>query len=173
MDKIVEPKDKDNIGLGVDIVDVQRMKKIIEDGSNFVDFTFTKNEIKYCSTYPTRSAEHFATHFAGKEAVLKALGNGFCDGVGPKDVEILHNNKGKPYVELHDKAKEIADSLNILRIAISLSFTKNEAVSVAIALFNEDNLQSKIINKSTDPTVELTKKFKEAKKLLDEEYKEK
>lgn len=168
--KDAENLSDENIGLGVDIVDIENMAKILENTPNFSNFTFTDKEKEYCMNHSNRAVEHFATHFAGKEAVLKALGNGFLDGVSPKDVEILHDEKGKPYVVLHNKAKEIANNMNISNIPISLSFTKKEAVSVAIALNNNPSIRSKIDKKLMDPAQQLTKKFKEAKKILEEDF---
>lgn len=169
-DKPKEIENNDNIGLGVDIVEISRMGDILDKTPNFVDFTFLPSEKEYCMAISNRSVEHFATHFAAKEAVLKALGTGFSKDVTPKDIEVLHDDKGKPFVVLHGKAKENAEALKIVNIQISLSFTKQEAVSVAIALKEGSNLQARVLNKSNDPTAELTRQFKEAKKILDENF---
>lgn len=159
---------KDNVGLGVDIVSVERMKKILKDTPNFIEFTYTQNEIEYCKK-TTRWAEHFATHFAAKEAVLKALGCGFFRDAVPKDVEVMHDAKGKPYVEIKNRVKEIAEKNQIKEIPISLSFTNNDAVAVAIALSDATSFQQEVLNKVKDPLAELTKQFKEAKKILSED----
>ena len=156
----------DSVGLGVDIVDIDRIKKAIDKTPNFLEFTYTDNEIQYCKS-STRWAEHFSTHFAAKEAVLKALGNGFADGIGPKDVEVVHNKKGKPYIVLRGAAKKVADEKGVLSIPISLSFTKSEAVGFAIALTDKSHKESDILNKAKDPMALLAKQFKEAKTILE------
>lgn len=156
------------VGLGVDIVDVQRIQDIIDKTPNFIEHTFCDDEIKYCKS-SSRWAEHFATHFAAKEAVVKALGLGFSNGIQPKDIEVKHNDKGKPWIVLYDKAKEEAEKLNVVKIPISLSFTNKEAVGFAIALTDNTSKQKDVLEKSKDPMAELTKQFKQAKQILDDD----
>lgn len=159
------------VGLGVDIVDISRMRDILDKTPNFIEYTYTSIEAEYCQK-SSRFVEHYATHFAAKEAVLKALGIGFAEGVGPKDVEVLHDEKGKPYVELYGRVKGVAEELRIKDIPISLSFTNNEAVGFAIALTEESAFENEVLKKSKDPMAELTKQFKEAKKILEENPKD-
>lgn len=166
MDNNSNTNNDNNVGLGVDIVDIGRIKKIIEDTPNFLEFTYSESEIKYCKA-TSRWAEHFATHFAAKEAVLKSLGCGFAKDVNPKDVEVCHDKKGKPYVVLHNKAKEIADSKGVVNIPVSLSFTNTEAVGFSIALTQESSKENNAIKKSADPMQILAQQFKEAKKILE------
>ena len=163
--------DSKTVGLGVDIVDVTRMRDILNKTPNFIEHTYTSQEAEYCQK-SSRFVEHYATHFAAKEAVLKALGCGFSEGVSPKDVEVLHDDKGKPYVELHGRVKGIAEELKIKDLPISLSFTNTEAVGFAIALTEESAFENEVLKKSKDPMAELTKQFKEAKKILEEAPKE-
>ncbi len=89
-------------------------------------------------------------------------------GCGPKDIEVFHNKKGKPYVKLYGVVKKTADEQGIVDIPISLSFTNNDAVGFAIAITNDMSVQKSVFNKNNDPVVDLTRKFNEAKKLLDE-----
>lgn len=161
-------KDNNDVGLGVDIVDIKRMSNIISQTPNFIEKNFTKKEIDYCKK-STRYVEHFSTHFAAKEAVLKALGYGFQDGTSPNDIEVGHDDKGKPFIILSGKAKVIADEKSVLNIPISLSFTNTEAVAVAIAITQNNNLSNDLIEKNKNSVSELTQKFKEAKKILDDE----
>lgn len=76
--------------IGVDIVHIPRMEKSIESNS-FKKKVFTENEIIYCKT-----AQSYAGIFAAKEAYLKALGTGLKFPL--TDVEVLHDDKGKPYL---------------------------------------------------------------------------
>lgn len=163
--------DSKTVGLGVDIVDIARMRDILDKTPNFIEYTYTPVEAEYCQK-SSRFVEHYATHFAAKEAVLKALGCGFAEGVVPKDVEVLHDEKGKPYVELYGRVKGIAEELKIKDIPISLSFTNTEAVGFAIALTEESAFENEVLKKSKDPMAELTKQFKEAKKILEENPKD-
>lgn len=159
--------DNNSVGLGVDIVDIAKMREIIDRTPNFVEHTFSEEEIKYCKS-SSRFVEHFATHFAAKEAVLKALGRGFDEGINPKDIEVKHNEKGKPYIQIYGRVLELAKELAIKDFPISLSFTNTEAVGFAIALTADSALQNKVLDKSKDPMAQLAKQFKEAKKILDE-----
>lgn len=72
---------------------------------------------------------HYATRFAAKEAVLKALGTGFSEGIGPRDVEVVITAKGKPQVKLYRRAEEKAAELGIKDIPLSLSYTQDDAVA--------------------------------------------
>ena len=164
-------EDNKTVGLGVDIVDISRMRDILDKTPNFIEHTYTSAETEYCQK-SSRFVEHYATHFAAKEAVLKALGLGFAEGIAPKDVEVLHDEKGKPYIELYGRVKGAAEELGVKDIPISLSFTNTEAVGFAIALTEESAFENEVLKKSKDPMAELTKQFKEAKKILEESPKE-
>lgn len=165
--EVQNTNDSKTVGLGVDIVDIARMRDILDKTPNFIEHTYTSVEVEYCQK-SSRFVEHYATHFAAKEAVLKALGLGFAEGLSPKDVEVLHDDKGKPYVILHGRAKGAAEELDIKDVPISLSFTNTEAVGFAIALTEESAFENEVLKKSKDPMAELTKQFKEAKKILEE-----
>lgn len=166
IDKI--SNDDSSVGLGVDIVDVKNMRDIIERTPSFVDKNFSQQEIEYCKK-STRFAEHFSTHFAAKEAVLKALGCGFAKGVSTNDIEVFHNKNGKPYVVLSGKTKEISEDNNVVDVPISLSFTNSEAVAVAIAMTKDSSSKNEVLNKTVDPAEELSRQFKEVKKIIDEQ----
>ena len=152
------------VGLGVDIVEIARMKAILGRTPNFTTRVFSEDERAYCES--TNAPEvHFATRFAAKEAVVKALGTGFSRGISVRDVEVRRNAKGRPYVVLSGRAKEIARERGVRELPISLSFTHTEAVACAMAI-TEDSLR--VAEKRVDPMEELAKQFKEARGMLDE-----
>lgn len=151
-------------GLGVDIVEIARMEEILKRTPNFPNHVFTEAEREYCERHH-KPAVHYATHFAAKEAVLKALGTGFGYGIGLTDVEVTHNEKGAPQAILHGKAKEIADEQGVLEMHISLSRTHGTAVANAIAI-NEASKVHK--EKQRGPREELAASFKELRSMLDE-----
>lgn len=154
----------DSVSMGVDIVEIERMRTILKRTPSFARRCFSEEEQKYCNA--TASPEfHYATRFAAKEAVLKALGTGFSKGIGVRDVEVVLNSKGKPRVRLHRRAAEVAAELGIEEIPLSLSYTHIEAVACALALTSDSRAA---VQKRIDPTEELTRKFKEARTLLDE-----
>lgn len=76
--------------IGTDIIRIERIEKSIENES-FLNKVFTQEEIRHC-----KKAESFAGVFAAKEAYFKALGTGIQFPLCK--VELLYNDKGKPYI---------------------------------------------------------------------------
>ncbi len=152
------------VGLGVDIVSIERMKRIAERSPAFFRRVYTEGERTYCEGTALPHA-HYATRFAAKEAVLKALGTGFARGIAPADVEVERNPAGRPMVKLHRRAAEVAADLGVREIPLSLSFTHTDAVACAMAI-TEESVQAQI--RRTDPMVELARQFKETRSLLDD-----
>ena len=115
-------------GIGVDQVEAERVIKSCEKDT-FLKKYYTDKECDIIEIRKTRCA----TNFAAKEAVVKALGTGFGK-VLPKEVEILRNELGAPYVCLHGAAKAYAKEHGITKIHLSLTDTKQDAVAYAIAI---------------------------------------
>ena len=113
-------------GIGVDIVEISRMEKSIEN-SRFLtrNFTTAENEYFMLKNYNIHT---IAAAFAAKEAVSKAFGTGIR-GFNLTDIEILHDKLGKPYVNLYNKCLEIA---NGAKINLSLSHTGDYAVAFVV-----------------------------------------
>ena len=152
------------VGLGVDIVEIGRMRAILARTPSFRTKVFSEAERAYCDA--TANPEvHYATRFAAKEAVTKALGTGFSRGVGVRDIEVRRTSKGRPYVVLTGRAWEIAREQGVRELPISLSYTHAEAVACAMAI-TEGSLRAEAARK--DPTEELARQFKEARALLDD-----
>ena len=107
----------------------------------------------------------YALRFAAKSAVLKALGIGYEDGVGVRDVEVRLNAKGRPSAALSGAALRRARELGVVDLPLSLSFTHTDAVACAMAI-TEDSLRA--AEKRVDPMEELSRQFKEARSMLDE-----
>lgn len=152
------------VGLGVDVVEIARMRKICKRTPSFTDKMFSKAEIDYCNK-KADPCVHFSARFAAKEAVLKALGVGFSEGVGYRDVEVRTKSGGAPVAALHGQAKKIAEELKIDELPISISHTKTEAVCVAIALTKAEKDTSE---KSKEAADEITEKFKNLRHSLDQ-----
>ena len=114
------------IGIGTDVVEISRMMKSIEN-SGFLKryFTDAENEYFMLKKY---SPQTISASFAAKEAVSKAFGTGFR-GFNLKDIEVLHDNLGKPYIKLYNNAQKLADGG---KIHISLTHTENFACAFAI-----------------------------------------
>lgn len=122
------------VGNGVDLLDIQRIKDIVARKPQFLNRFFTDNEYAYFESRGFK-AETIAGNFAAKEAVVKALGTG-VRGFDLKEVEVLRDALGKPYVILYGRAKETANGLNVGEIHLSISHTATHAVAFAIAMLN-------------------------------------
>ncbi len=154
----------DSVGLGVDIVEIERMARIIERSPAFTEKVYSAAERAYCDGH-AHPEVHYATRFAAKEAVLKALGTGFSEGISWLDVEVRRTSKGRPYVVLTGRAREVAREMGVREIPISLSYTHTDAVACAMAITDESVAAQE---RRRDPMEELTRQFKEARSFLDE-----
>ncbi len=100
----------------------------------FRDRVFTPDEIAYCEASRKRAAEHFAARFAAKEAVLKALGTGWRDGIAWTDIEIRRDPAGIPSIRLSGEAAAIAAEHGIRAWLVSLTHTTTLAQASVLAL---------------------------------------
>ncbi len=118
---------------GVDIVEIERIKHSFEScGNSFRDRIFTENEIEYCENKKQMRFASYAARFAAKEAISKAFGTGIGEGVKWRDMEVFNDPQGKPYVVLHDRAKEIYEGMGARGISLSLSHSRDYAVAYAV-----------------------------------------
>jgi holo-[acyl-carrier protein] synthase len=122
------------IGIGTDIVECLRIGRMIErHGEIFLTRVYTEREIRYCQERK-RAVEHFAGRWAAKEAIFKCLGTGWAKGLSWTDLEIRNDHGGKPRVLVCGAAKDMAQSLRISDILISISHCRAYATSQAIAI---------------------------------------
>ena len=103
-------------GIGTDILEIKRLNTLVDN-------------IKFMSTYYTETA---TAMFAAKEAVSKAIGTGFV-GFSPKDIEVTHNEKGKPSITLYGRAAVISERYGINKFHVSLSHCREYAVAYVLA----------------------------------------
>lgn len=116
-------------GIGTDICDVTRIEKLLEKREQkFIDKTLTAAE-QAAAPQPL-SANWLAKRFAAKEAVVKAMGTGFVDGLFFGDVEVFNDDAGKPYVKL--SAQAVAKLPEGATVFLSLSDEKTYAVAFAV-----------------------------------------
>lgn len=82
------------VGVGIDLADVARIRGLLEKyGKSFLSRTFAEAEAAHCMAR-ANPAEALAARFAAKEAVAKALGTGFSDGVSPRGIAIENAPSG-------------------------------------------------------------------------------
>ena len=114
--------------IGIDIIEIARIEAAVAQfGEAFLRRVYTEPELKLCRQKPSS----LAARFAGKEAVIKALGNQ-TKGISWHDIEILADPSGKPLVYLHGKAQSQADALKLGNMAISLSHSREYAIALVI-----------------------------------------
>lgn len=117
--------------IGIDIVDITRIKLIINRTPRFLERFFTAQEIEYCygkkDPFPS-----LAARFAAREA-LRKLDNAFVQGVKFHETEVMVNAEGKPRLILSGTALQRAHEANIKDFAISLSHSREQAIAVIIA----------------------------------------
>ncbi len=115
---------------GVDLIEIERVERSIDRlGQRFLDRVFTVQEQVYCNG----RVPSLAGRFAVKEAVSKALGTGIGD-MRWIDIEIVCDDRGRPELQLHEKAQELAEIMGLKHWSISISHTKTHAIGFAVAM---------------------------------------
>lgn len=114
-------------------VDVELLDSVNTENETFVERNFTEAEIAYCQA-SSNSQASFTGTWSAKEAVFKSLNSaGKGAGAALKEIEILRNNKGAPYVVLHGDAEKAASTEGIKNVKVSISHNDYQAIAVAIA----------------------------------------
>lgn len=115
------------IGIGNDLIEKERVKKACEKDA-FLAYVFTETERELIKQKPNSAAGNWCV----KEAVAKAMGTGFR-GMKIKEIEVLRDELGKPYVKLYGGALAKQEELSIAKFFVSISDTKYYVTAVAIA----------------------------------------
>ena len=123
------------IGIGVDIVDISSFTDSIIKSKRFQQRIFSENEIAYCESNPNKY-QHYAARFAAKEAVMKAIGTGWNNGVYFNQIEVKNNENGEPIITCIGKVLEILNSNNVNRLHLSLSHSEIQAIAFVILEVN-------------------------------------
>ena len=119
------------IAQGIDLIECQRIRDVWQrHGDRLTDRLLTPAELDYVRIHRD-PVPRLAGRFAAKEAILKVLGTGWKGKIAWRDMEILNDPAGRPFVTLTDECKRIADSLGITQILISITHTDNFAAAVA------------------------------------------
>jgi len=121
------------LGIGVDIVKNKRIASLINN-KRFISRTFGKNEIKSSKKNPNKT-NFFSKRFAAKEALAKSIGTGFRNNLNFKDIEILNDNKGKPFYYKSKKVDTlIKKRFKIKNYNLFLSISDEKDYSIAFAI---------------------------------------
>lgn len=151
-------------GLGVDIVEIDRMREALRRHPRMKERLFSEEERSYCDAR-NKPEVHYAMRFAAKEAVLKALGTGFA-GMRFRDVEVVRDDRGRPVPQLSGRAAEVAEAAGIVEMHLSLSYTHVNAVASAVAI--TESMRPSREAELITPQQQLAASFKDARSLLDE-----
>ncbi|MFF2654243.1 holo-ACP synthase [Streptomyces sp. NPDC058045] len=124
------------LAVGVDLVEVDRIRRLLADNPAAEEDIFTERERTYCAAKRNRLA-HLAARFAAKEAVLKALGTGLGPGTHWTDVEVRHTALGRPRVHLSGGAGDRAAKAGATSVDLSLSHSGEYAIAHAVMFLDE------------------------------------
>ena len=116
-------------GIGTDIVLISRIKNTQAFAKKILS---NKEFILWKDYLPGKQKTFLAKQFAGKEAIAKALGTGFQNGIFPKDIEILRNDQGKPYISAQGRLKNVFTDLEITSSHVSIADETDYVVAFAI-----------------------------------------
>ena len=124
------------IGIGCDLIEVDRIGQIIErHGGRFLAKTFTDEERAYCATlkFPHK---HFAARWAAKEAVAKAFTTGIGEHLDWTSISVYHGERQEPLIRLDEKAQALLREVGGTGVLISLSHTETHAMAFATLVRN-------------------------------------
>ena len=123
-------------GVGVDIVDNNRIKKLIRN-KQFISRVFSVKEIKYSKSLRDKT-NYFSKRFAAKESLSKAIGTGFRKGINFKDISVVNDRYGKPHYEIKNNVKKLIYSkFKVKKIKISLSLADEKKYSIAFSVIHK------------------------------------
>jgi holo-[acyl-carrier protein] synthase len=121
------------IGHGVDLVEHESFSLLVAKEDAFLKRCFTTDEIEQARA-TAESLQWFASRFAAKEAVMKALGTGWTQGISWHEIKVVSESGGRPVIALSGRAQEIASNQGITRFIVSLSHAKHASIASVIAI---------------------------------------
>lgn len=120
------------IGIGTDIIEIDRIKNALERTPSFLEKTFTEAEIKMFQMKSMKT-ETIAGNFAAKEAISKAVGTGMR-GFSFKDIEIIRDELGKPIVNI---TKNVEEKIYVDKYKFNVSISHNKESAIAFVVLEE------------------------------------
>ena len=120
------------VSIGIDIVEVYRIRDTISRTPRFTERVFTPNERSYCESRGAAAFQSYAARFAAKEAFLKALKTGWRGKITWHDVEVVSDDQGVPSLAIKGEARHLLQRLGANQIHLSISHTAEHAVAQVI-----------------------------------------
>jgi holo-[acyl-carrier protein] synthase len=120
------------VSIGIDIVEVYRIRETLKRTPRFGERVFTQQERDYCDSKGVAAAQSYAARFAAKESFLKALGTGWRGKITWHDIEIINDELGVPSFNLSGEALRLMENKGAKNVYLSLSHTGEHAVAQVI-----------------------------------------
>jgi len=120
------------ISIGIDIIEVSRIREVLLRTPRFADRVFTLAERVYCDRRGIVAAQHYAARFAAKEAALKALQTGWRGGISWQDVEISAQESGAPFLIFRGQVLEVFERFGATATHLSMSHTSQHAIAQVV-----------------------------------------
>ncbi|MEO7658730.1 MAG: holo-ACP synthase [Pyrinomonadaceae bacterium] len=120
------------VSIGIDIVEVYRIRDTIARTPRFLERVYTPTERAYCEGKGVSAAQSYAGRFAAKEAFLKALKTGWRGKITWRDIEIITDNDGVPTLKITGEAERILKERGVNRVHLSISHTSDHAIAEVV-----------------------------------------
>jgi holo-[acyl-carrier protein] synthase len=120
------------VSIGIDIIEVARVREVLERTPRFTERVFTAAERAYCDSRGVVAAQHYAARFAAKEAALKALKTGWSGGISWQDVEVGSLKGGAPFLTFHGESKRLFEESGATVAHLSISHTTQHAIAQVV-----------------------------------------
>ena len=128
------------IGIGTDLIAVERVKGVLErHGERFIARVFSDEERAYCASM-AHPYKHYAARFAAKEAVSKCFSTGIGAELGWRSVSIYHGERKQPLVRLDEKGEALLRHVGATHVHVSLSQT--ETLELAVAVMGDSRMRA-------------------------------
>ena len=120
------------VSIGIDIIEVARVREVLERTPRFTERVFTAAERAYCDSRGVVAAQHYAARFAAKEAALKALKTGWSGGISWQDVEVGSLEGGAPFLTFYGESKKLFEESGATVAHLSISHTTQHAIAQVV-----------------------------------------
>ena len=120
------------ISIGIDIIEVRRVREVISRTPRFAERVYTDRERAYCDSRGAVAAQHYAARFAAKEAALKALQTGWTGGIAWQDIEVASRDSGAPILIFQGRVLELYKQSGASAAHLSISHTTEHAIAQVI-----------------------------------------
>ena len=120
------------VSIGVDIIEVYRIRETLERTPRFTERVFTPAEKAYCDSKGAAAAQSYAARFAAKEAFLKALRTGWRGKITWHDMEVVNDDQGAPSLKISGEVERLLREMNVTNFHLSMSHTTDHATATVI-----------------------------------------